>query len=337
MFVGNLEPTSQASQALMVWKALESYGCDPVKIFARAGLEAEKLTDPAARYTDVALAELMDIAVAETGDPAFGLRVAEFWHPSTLHALGYAWMASASLRDAFSRAIRFFRMVTDNEQVETEESGDEFRLRIIIPPHAHRSADAGYDAFMAVVVVMCRTSLGEDFRPLRIIMQRPEPDCPVRFTEFFGAPVEFSAPENIVVIKRSDLDKPLPTANSDLARASDQIITEYLARLDRSNVGAQVKAKLLDFLPSGEAGQEAVAASLNLSLRSLQRKLHNEGVTFKDLLDDTRRELAGRYIKESGMSAKEVAYLLGFSEPSNFTRAFKRWTGVSPTEYREAP
>ena len=278
----------------------------------------------------------MDIAVAQTGDQAFGLRVAEFWHPSTLHALGYAWMASASLREAFSRAIRFFRMVTDNEQIEVEEKGEEFRLRIVIPPHAQRSADAGYDAFLAVVVAMCRNSLGEEFSPLRVSMQRPKPDCAHKFSQYFGAPVEFSAAHNALVFRRDDLEKPLPTANSDLARASDEIITEYLARLDRSNVAAQVKAKLLDFLPSGEIGQEAVAASLNVSSRSLQRKLHNEGVTFKDLLDDTRRELAGRYIRESGMSAKEVAYLLGFSEPSNFTRAFKRWTGLSPSEYRES-
>ena len=98
----------------------------------------------------------------------------------------------------------------------------------------------------------------------------------------------------------------------------------------------QVKTKLIQELPSGHICEENIAEDLYMSQRSLQRRLREEGTTYKELLNETRRDLAAQYIKVSGVSINEITYLLGFSEPSNFSRAFKRWTGVSPSEYRQS-
>ena len=117
-------------------------------------------------------------------------------------------------------------------------------------------------------------------------------------------------------------------------RANERVITKYLAQFERGSVKLQVEAKLLEQLPSGHTSQESIAKALHLSSRSLQRKLKEEGTTYKQLLEDTRRELAAQYVKESELSVGEITFLLGFSEPANFSRAFKRWTGVSPSAYR---
>jgi AraC-like DNA-binding protein len=107
----------------------------------------------------------------------------------------------------------------------------------------------------------------------------------------------------------------------------------YLANLDRSQVAMQIKSKLIDALPSGPVTEQDMAKALNMSLRSLQRKLKEEDTSFKKILEETRKELSAQYIKNSRLSLGEITFLLGFSEPANFSRAFKRWTGVAPSDY----
>jgi len=127
---------------------------------------------------------------------------------------------------------------------------------------------------------------------------------------------------------------PLPTGNADMLRASDKIITDYLAHLRRNDIAVQVKSKLIESLSAGQPTQESIATALNMSTRNLQRRLHLEGTSFKMLLDEIRKDLSQQYIKNSNLSINEITFMLGFSEPANFTRAFKRWTGHSPSEYR---
>ena len=139
---------------------------------------------------------------------------------------------------------------------------------------------------------MCRTCYGDDFRPLHVNMTCNRPDCEAEFDEFFRSPITYLATENSISFSCHDLDKRLPTANADLARDSDLIVADYLARLDKGNIIAQVTKEIIERLPSGEITELSIAQSLNMSLRSLQRKLSDEGVSYKALLAETRRELA---------------------------------------------
>jgi AraC-like DNA-binding protein len=148
------------------------------------------------------------------------------------------------------------------------------------------------------------------------------------------APVRFEAEDNLLCFDRTSLEAHLPSANPELARINDQTVIDYLARFDRENTAMQVRSRLIEHLPAGNPRHAAIARALNLSPRSLQRKLKNEGTSFKTLLENTRRELALQYVRESHRSLGEVAYLLGYSEPGNFTRAFTRWTGMAPQDFR---
>ncbi|MFQ6023678.1 MAG: AraC family transcriptional regulator [Acidiferrobacterales bacterium] len=326
--------SSLASSALMIWKALESYGCDTRALFQQAGLDPAKMRDPNARYPDTAFPTLWARAVQASKDPAFGLTVARFWHPASFHALGYSWFASDTLKDALERAARYFLLLTDKEELIVKESGDEIKIVLHNPDPRHPTADEDVDAALGTIVAMCRASYGRHLNPRCVMMQRESPADRGAFLQLFRAPIEFKASENALHFDRQALLTPLPTANAELARANDRVVTDYLARFERGSVRRQVEQKLLEQLSSGHVSQESVARALHMSLRTLQRRLKQEGSSYKQLLDQTRRDLAARYLRESHLTVGEITFLLGFSEAANFTRAFKRWHGLSPSEFR---
>ena len=328
--------TVLASSALSVWRALESYGLDSDAMFRRAGLDPGRLYEPNARYRDADLYKLWTLAVRTTKDPGIGLRVASFWHPSAAHALGYAWLASATLKDALKRTVRYFRLMSDKEKLSLHESDEELRIIVENPVLDYPTAAEDLDASFAVLIDLCRMCYGDSFSPLRVTMRRPQPADPTPFKAHFRAPIQFAGNEDSVCFGLDDANSPMPTANAEVARANEKVVQDYLARFDRSSVAMQVRARLTEQLPSGNATQDSIADSMHMSLRSLQRRLKGEGTSYKDLLEETRRELAAQYMTESHRSINEITYLLGFSEPSNFSRAFRRWTGKSPSAYRAA-
>ena len=328
-------PITLTSWALLIWKGLESTGRDPRPLFVQAGLNPDQLHDPNARYPVRAMTRLWNLAVQATGDDCFGLVAAGFWHPTTFHALGYAWLASDTLKHAFERLVRYIHLVSNagNVSMQTDTSGYRVALGLRVPDI--QPSPAALDASFAAIVRMCRTSYGEDFAPRRVQLAHSRPACAERFESFFCCPVDFDTTPSTLLLDSRQLDAELSTANAELAHASDNIISQYLAHLDRTHIAPQVKAKLLDLLASGKLNEAQMAVALNQSERSLQRKLRAEGTSFSQLLEETRRELAQRYIENSRLSITETAYLLGFAEPANFTRAFRRWTGQTPSDYRQ--
>ncbi len=324
-----------SSLVLLLVKAVDSYGCDGNALLEEVGLDPAKLRDPNARLPYPPMVELWALAKRKTKDPCLGLTAAQFWHPTTLHGLGYSWFASECLREALSRMVRFTRIMHTGIEARLEETELDYQLIVDDSKVTPRLPDEAFDALFSIVVAMCRISYGPSFSPLRVVMRRAPPDCADRFSEFFRAPFEFSASENSLAFGKATLNTLLPTANAELARASDQIVTEYLAHLDRSDIAALVKAELINKLPSGETTEEPIAEALNMSLRSMQRKLKEANTSYKEILDETRCELAELYIRNSQITINEITFLLGFSEPSNFSRAFKRWKGLSPRAYRQ--
>jgi AraC-like DNA-binding protein len=300
-------------------------------------LNLHALSDPNARYSYERVQELWRLAVVKTGDPNFGLAAARCWHPTTWHALGYAWLASETLREAFERLSRYSRLVSDAVVVRMESSP---RGQWIVGrprPGLRPSTRQADDAAMATIVSMCRLSRGLNFNPLRVRLAYPRPDNVDALVDFFQAPCEFSKGESGIEASILDLDARLPTGNCDLARANERVIRDYLARFDANTLAQKVRTKLLEQLPSSNACETSVAGAFNITARTLQRRLRAEKTSYKQILDDVRRELAVDYVSEPDLSIKEITYMLGFSEPSNFTRAFKRWTGTSPNAYRAAP
>jgi AraC-like DNA-binding protein len=331
-----MHATALASTHLLLVRAVESYGLDPLPLFRAVGLDPSRVSEAEARYSEDQSTRLLQRIVEVTGDPCFGLRVARYWHPSSLHGLGFAWLASHTLKEAIERLVRYFRILIVGERLRLDELPEVFRVSVETPPEYPRGPDMLYDMIFAVLINMCRESYRQSLDPVQVSLRRAAPSCQGEYFALFKAPVTFGALHDCMELPKQALLDPLPTANVDMARASEALIGSYLASLDRSEVAVSVKAKLVEMLPSGGVTERAVAEVLHLSLRSLQRKLAAEGTGFKAILDETRRDLAVQYVQQSRYSVSEISYLLGFSELSNFSRAFKRWTGQSPSAYRAA-
>jgi len=218
---------------------------------------------------------------------------------------------------------------------------DKTRQGLKVGIHANRGDPAAVpvaavfvDIAMAIVLDMCRMNAGAALRPVVASLRRPEPAGSEAYLRFFGCPVRFRAAEDAFVLSLEDADRPLPSSNRQLAAVFDRLLAAELARLDRSNVVARCQAEVLEHLASGEMKEHDMAKRLHMSRRTLQRKLAEVDTTYLQLVDDTRRDLALRYIEDETRSIGDIAFTLGFSQQSAFTRAFRRWTGLNPTEYR---
>ena len=177
--------------------------------------------------------------------------------------------------------------------------------------------------------------LGNTDRKTGIPRHAP-PACEEAYRDFFNAPVFFTAAGDCILLPLDAVDRALPGTNPQFARIHDQLNVDYLAQLRKGDLGHRVKAGILDALPSGSVANEQVAKDLGMSVRSLQRKLAEESTSFRDLLDASRQEMALGYIRDPGIELSEIAFLLGFSDQSAFSRAYKRWTGETPNEVRKA-
>lgn len=326
--------TYSAPAVALTLKIIESSGVDPDPLMRKLCIDPYKIADPNARFPYKRIDALWAEAAALIDDPCFGLKAAKYWHPSHLSGLGYAWLSSSSLRTALQRFSKYMRMLTEGAAFELEETSDD--LSIVLRYNAiSRQQPTRTDSAMAMLVAMCRANYGDDFNPASLALTHPAPDCSSKFYELFRCPVYFDAPDNRFTLTLESADKRLESSNPLLSTLHDQYMINYLAQLDNSNIQERVRAAIIQHLPDGNISDSIVAEALYMNPRTLQRRLQKENTTFKTQVNSVRQELADRYIRDSSKGLAEISYLLGFSEMSSFSRAFKRWTGESPSHYRQ--
>ena len=331
----NTDYSTLGSVAALIAQTLRNYNCDPVPLFGTAGIDLARVSDDGTRYPVERMQQLWQLAVDSTDDPCFGFVAGEQLQPAALHGLGFSWLASDTLRDALNRLIRFSRLISTAANIQLEDTADGALLVLQPPSGIDSFVPAALDAGLAGFLHMCRITAGARINPSQVTLNRPRPECAERVEAFFRCPVYYDASHYSLCFSEQLIDTPLINANSELARINDQAVIDYLARFDRDSITMQVRSSIIERLHDGTPNQETIAESMHVSLRSLQRKLNKEETNFKTLLETTRQELALHYIRETHRTLGEITYLLGFSEPSNFTRAFKRWTGKTPAEYRQ--
>lgn len=328
------ERTTSSNWALGIVQALEMGGVDCRAIFPELGLDYAALSDPDARFPQDGMTRLWQRAVALSGNPAIGLNMAKVVRPASFHVVGYALMSSRTLKEGFARMVRYQRIIGEGADLSFRPTNQGYELTLAIHGDRLPAARQSIEASLAYALAFCRWMTGKPIRPLRVFFQGAAPADLQPFEQVFQGPLQFNADHSGLLFDRADMDMPLPTANESLAQLHDRFAGEYLARFSESRVTHQARQVLCRLLPQGEPKREAVAQTLHLSQRTLQRRLQEEGSSFQQLLDDTRRELAQQYLGQPNLSLLEVAYLLGFADPSNFFRAFRRWFDVTPGEYR---
>jgi AraC-like DNA-binding protein len=183
---------------------------------------------------------------------------------------------------------------------------------------------------------MCRFNAGEELVATDIKLAHPEPACSDTITDYFRTGVQFDAEQTSLTIARADADNVLPSGNKQIALMHDEMLMRYLVEIKKGDIVQQVQSIILENLPDGQVTDQLVASELNLSERSMQRRLKEHQTTFRFLLDGVREMVAKQYIENPMNRMSDIAFLLGFSEQSAFSRAFKKWTGKSPIEYRNS-
>ncbi len=330
------EPTTLAATVQALIEAVEPYGCDTPALFERAGLDMEAILRPGARYPFSATLRLWHEAREETGDPCLGLAVGRKIRPPALHALGLSWLSSPTLLEGLRRIDRYAHVVNTSMKFQIVESNDNVKFVREANTSDLQPTDEGVDASLAAVINMCRTMSNAHFAPRLITFVHADNGHVDKYIEYFKAPVEFSAEEDALFFDADPVRQPLPAGNRELAYENDRIAERYLATLNPDQVQDKVREILLTLLPSGDASQKTVASNLNRSVSSLQRQLKTEGATYRQILEETREVLAQQLVRERRYSLSQIAYLLGFSDQANFSRAFKRWTGTTPRDFRSS-
>ena len=326
-------PTTIGTYGLAIQKALEANGFDAADIFAAAGIDHVPSNSPLERLTTLQVAALFRECVRLTGNPAVGLTVARFMHPSTLHALGYSLLASSSLRDCCERMVNYFRLASEQAELRITETDD----RYCISTHSltDELAFETLDAWNAFVVRLFRLIHRPDLKPVSVSLARPcPPGYEEQYRKSFHTSVTFDAPYCEICLDRATVDEPLMGGNREIAHQNDLIIEEYLSALDQADIITRVKKIIIQSLPSGNCNKLRVASEMAMSSSALQQKLAERSSSFQDLLGQVRQSLALAYMEQPRVSITEMSFLLGFADTSSFTRAFRRWTGKSPRDYR---
>ena len=321
---------------MVIAQALQARGIDADLVLREAGIDPDIREKRNGRVPFAAQDRLFQLVVQRTGDPSIGLDLVEYINPTIYEALSLALLCSSTVRNFFRRFERFFDVVSTLERgefIDTDYGG--YFVSHPRVPYSETTLGCHADAFCAIALKFIRLVYSPDFKPMKVdLAWMPPAECHQKYRRYFGCEVNFSAPMTAIHLRSEDLHARLAGSNAALAYQNDQLAKAMLAEIKKDNLRSRVYARLIEFLPSGDCSREKVAASLYMSESAFRIKLKAEGTTYQHLLDRTRTDLARQYL-ESGMSISETAYLLGFTDSSNFSRAFKRWVGESPSQFRK--
>ncbi len=291
------------------------------------------LQDGAARCTEAAAAELFDRAAMLLGDDALGLHAGEHIRPGHYGVLGYVAMNCATLGETLDYLRRYQALVVDLGGVGVAPDGDSIVLSWA--PDEGRPLRQLAEFNWAALISFMRWISAHEGRPLRIDFNYPAPARLDEHGRLFGCELRFDQPCYRLVLPldwlRSPLIQPDTTMRAAMLRLADQ---QLLALPRGEDMLSRARSVIARRLSEGPVELAGVARQLAVSPRTLQRALHDNGSSFSGLIDEVRRELAERYLADPALGVVDMAFLLGFSEQSAFQRAFKRWTGCTPGDYR---
>jgi AraC-like DNA-binding protein len=273
-------------------------------------------------------------AIGETSaDPGIGLKLGaeprfERYQPSAIAAV-----CSRSFRDALQRIARY-KQLTCPEEIRVHTTRDEAAVEFSYLQAKEIQPDVLVDLCLSWILSIGRRGTDGQITPLRLELTRPAQNRELLETHY-GCRVRFNADRNALVFRSSELDRPFVTHNEELLKAiGAQLEAELEERNASADVGEQVKHTLKRSLAGKRPTLQQVARDLCMSVRTLQRRLTDADITFQQLVEETRRELAHHYLKRSSVELNEAAFLLGYVDANSFFRAFHGWEGTSPGEWR---
>ncbi len=296
-------------------------------------LTSEIVADAEARVSPAQFCVAWAEATRLANDPALALTIADATPQGAFGIVEYVCRSAPTLRDALAQWVRYLGILDDAVEVALVDAKDGLALRVTVESEA--PAPASHELCFALVLRNAQRMVTTPLAPVTVrFTHSVSPAVALRYRAFFGGIVELGAKRTEIVFAKADADAKLATADANLLAILVPTAQRQRASLTTDPPFVdQVKRALGRALTSDDAQLVTVASAMGMTARSLQRRLQDEGASFQSLRDETRKALADRYLSE-GLSLAEISFLLGFSEPSAFFRAFKRWTGLTPIERR---
>ena len=330
-----MDRTSSSTWVRGLCDMFASQGLDVPRLLRAAGIDAASLDDEHARFGPDEISALWEYAVASSGRQDLGMDRELAARYVNFDAVGFATLSSADLLSALRAFARYLALISSATTFELEPQDADCWLVMghsgytrPVPPQ--RSAYS-----LLALLTLCRWVTRREINPLEAHFRFPAPVDPSAYHRAFGCAVRFGQADHRILISATELAAHLPSHNPALLELHEQVLQQSLAALGHDGIRLRVSEEIIRRLPQGEPLREEVAASLALSDRTLQRRLHAEGTSFQDLLNEARRELARKYLADPRYALGQVAYMLGFADQSNFFRACRRWFGVAPGQYRD--
>lgn len=306
-----------------------------VDVFLRSlGLEPAIVRSPDERLPVETYLLIQDGAAEYVRDPYLGLHSGEFFEAGSWSILGYLMMNCKTLGEAFEKSGRYSRIIGNLIEARAEVGLGNARIIYFTPPGAPEMSRHCFDAAFASSIRMARMLSGLPLNPLEVTFTCREPESCAEYERIFCCPVYFGRRHNSMLLDARMGNLPIRMANPALREHFEQYARDFLAKMERRDETTQAVTKIiLSQLDDEALTIDKVARAMAVSVRTLQNRLEAEGVAFSDLLREARERLAKQYLREN-YSVEQITYLLGFSEPSVFRKAFKKWVGVTPREYR---
>lgn len=332
-----LDPSVLAAAATGVVESIERNKGDVDRIFGHVGLAPEMAGSPTLQLSLASYCRLFEQCSRFTKNDNFGLWFGNQFNPRDLGLWGYATISSPTLGSALTTMVDLFPLHQQSSSMQLGRNADGFsklEYRIEAPEIVERRQDAELSLGMFLNVM--RECLGSNWAPEEVHFEHPRPEGWREHERAFGAPVFFSQPTNALLLRNEALATPMPGRDARLMTAMRQCLERLSERNDlRVSISDRVRVIVRARLPEGFPALEDVAAELRLPVNVIQRELNRESLSYRTLVEMTRRDLALSYVRQRQLPFSEIAFLLGYSELSAFSRAVHRWTGLSPRALRK--
>ena len=327
------EPTSLARVHLLLLRHAERLGMARKEVLRLAGMNEHDVEDPDARLPLSNSLRLWRILIDRVPDESLGIHVIEGVKLREFGLVGYSMAFSPHLLEALRRFARYVRILSESFQFNVREGK---RLEVTVEGSPRFTAlRHPLDASLAILVMAAREATGVRVVPVEVWFPYQQPSRLDEHRRFFGCPLEFEKSEAKIVLSDEDVQLRATAGDQTLSRYLDVLAEDSLGKLDQSDsLTTRLRRVLWYRLGGGRPSLRDSASALHISDRSMQRVLRREGTSFSTVLDELRRDTAVRMLEDGGHAINEVAFFLGYSEPSAFCRAFRQWTGVSPREFR---
>lgn len=324
------------SSAAVIVLAARRLGVDLSEWIAAHGYAPERLKSRDERFPVALLYQLWEHALGAAGDDLPAL-AGQTHTMESYGVVGYLALTSPTLGVGIERLLRYYRVITPAHSWSRLTAGAETVMRFSQPSPRTPGHRGGAEAALVAWLRGMREASGQDLIPTQVRVSHGRPRSTAAMDAYVRAPVAYGQPHDELQFPNAWLELPTRQAHPALSNYFEEQAKALLAKFPVNNtVVATVRRLLAEAMRGEPPTVERVAGSLGVSVRTLHRKLQDEGASYQGLLDDVRRDLACAYLQNPAIVAGEVSYLLGFSDPRAFNRAFKRWTGRTPGEFRSA-